>query len=121
MALDRQLLQATLMALFGALVFGPTCSPQQTARPPDPLLVPALPELRQRMKEEIETTQPDYIVFVPQITNAQISDTGNEHFLVFDGPDGSLMAIWTQSTHEGQPDQHIVFSQSEDEGDFLFH
>ena len=41
---------------------------------------------------------------------------GNEHFLVFDGPDGSLMAVWTQSTREGAGDHRIVFSRSEDEG-----
>ena len=64
----------------------------------------------------MQVTRPDYVVFVPEVTDDRVSDTGNEHFLVFDGPDGSLMAIWTQSTAEGQPDQHIVFVQSQDEG-----
>ena len=68
------------------------------------------------MKTELKATRPDYVVFVPEVTDDRVSDTGNEHFLVFDGPDGSLMAIWTQSTSEGQPDQHIVFAQSRDEG-----
>jgi len=82
----------------------------------DPLMVPAVDELKERIKSELHVTKPDYVVFVPHVTDAGVSDTGNEHFLVFDGPDGSLMAVWTQSTHEGQPDQHIVFSQSRDEG-----
>jgi len=88
----------------------------RTGQEKDPLYVPSLEELKERMKTELYVTQPDYVVFVPRVTDAGVSDTGNEHFLVFDGPDGSLMAIWTQSTSEGEPDQHIVFSQSLDEG-----
>ncbi|MCX6992250.1 MAG: sialidase family protein [Kiritimatiellaeota bacterium] len=70
---------------------------------------------------QLRITDPDYIVFVPQVNTAEVSDTGNEHFLVFDGPDGSLMAVWTQSSVENYsaefpPDQHIVFAQSTDEG-----
>jgi hypothetical protein len=82
----------------------------------DPLLVPPAAELKELIKTEVKVTKPDYIVFMPEVTDAGVSDTGNEHFLVFDGPDGSLMAIWTQSTHEGQPDQHTAFSRSTDEG-----
>ncbi len=65
---------------------------------------------------ELRRTQPDYIVYVPKSFDGSTGDTGNEHFLVFDGPDGSLMAVWTQSTHEGMPDQRIAFSRSDDEG-----
>ena len=50
------------------------------------------------------------------VAGDKVSDTGNEHFLVFDGPDGSLMTVWTQSSAEAQPDQHIAFSRSTDEG-----
>lgn len=82
----------------------------------DSLLIPSVAVLKERIRRELHATHPDYIVFVPSVTNTKVSDTGNEHFLVFDGPDGSLMAVWTQSTHEGQPDQHIVFSRSTDEG-----
>ena len=92
------------------------CSKEKDVQVSDPLLVPGLPELTQRMETEIKSTRPDYIVFVPQMVKTEISDTGNEHFLVFDGPDDTLMAVWTQSTHEGQPDQHIVFAQSNNEG-----
>ena len=66
---------------------------------------------------ELRRTQPDYVVYVPKSADGSTHDTGNEHFLVFDGPDGSLMVVWTQSTREAMPDQRIVFSRSEDEGE----
>jgi len=65
---------------------------------------------------ELRKTQPDYVVYVPRRLEGAGADTGNEHFLVFDAPDGSLMAVWTQSTREGAPDQRIVFSRSTDGG-----
>ncbi len=65
---------------------------------------------------ELNRTNPDYIVYVPQSIDGSTHDTGNEHFLVFDGPDGNLIAIWTQSTFEGENDQRIVFSKSTDKG-----
>jgi len=68
------------------------------------------------LNTELRRTQPDYVVYVPRSMDGSTHDTGNEHFLVFDGPDGSLMAVWTQSTFEGLPDQRIVFSRSGDEG-----
>ena len=73
-------------------------------------------DLKARIPKQLHITKPDFVVFVPEVTGEKVSDTGNEHFLVFDGPDESLMTVWTQSTHEGEPDQHIVFSQSKDEG-----
>lgn len=82
----------------------------------DALNVAPLPQLRSQIPGTLKSTKPDFVVFVPQVTDAGVSDTGNEHFLVFDGPDNSLMAVWTQSTFEGQPDQHIVFALSGDEG-----
>ena len=68
-------------------------------------------------RTELARTRPDYVVYVPQSLDGSTHDTGNEHFLVFDGPDGSLMAVWTQSTAEGKVDQRIVFSRSDDEGE----
>jgi len=73
------------------------------------------------LKQEVQRTQPDFIVYVPKIQTDSLADTGNEHFLVFDGPDGSLMAVWTQSSVENYDpslpgDQHIAFSRSTDEG-----
>lgn len=67
-------------------------------------------------EKEIQRTKPDFIVYKPRSADGSTADTGNEHFLVFDGPDGSLMAVWTQSSFEGQPDQRIVFAASRDEG-----
>jgi hypothetical protein len=72
--------------------------------------------LKARIPVQLRVTRPDYVVFVPEVTDESVNDTGNEHFLVFDGPDGSLMAVWTQSSAEAQPDQHIAFSRSTDEG-----
>lgn len=66
---------------------------------------------------ELTRVAPDFVVYRPGSTDGTTHDTGNEHFLVFDGPDGSLMAIWTQSTMEGMNDQRIVFTTSRDEGE----
>jgi len=76
---------------------------------PDPL-VP------RDIQREVNRTRPDYIVYQPRSLDGREQNTGNEHFLVFDGPDGSLMAVWTQSSAEAQPDQHIAFARSTDEG-----
>lgn len=65
---------------------------------------------------ELLRTKPDYIVYKPGSLDGFTFDTGNEHFLVFDGPDGSLMAVWTQSTYENAGDHRIMFSHSDDEG-----
>lgn len=69
------------------------------------------------MERELRRTEPDYVVFKPGSLDGSSRDTGNEHFLVFDGPDGGLLAVWTQSTIEGRPDQRIVFSRSDDKGE----
>lgn len=61
-------------------------------------------------------TKPDFVVYTPRSVDGSTFDTGNEHFLVFDGPDGSLMTVWTQSSYEGAGDHRIVFSRSDDEG-----
>ncbi len=72
--------------------------------------------LQALLKKEIARTHPDYVVYCPKSVDGSTYDTGNEHFLVFDGPNGSLMAVWTQSSYEGAGDHRIVFSHSEDEG-----
>jgi hypothetical protein len=69
-----------------------------------------------KLDVELQRTKPDYVVYVPKSMDGSTHDTGNEHFLVFDGPDGRLKAVWTQSTYEGQADQRIMFSSSDDEG-----
>ncbi|MDH7571395.1 MAG: sialidase family protein, partial [Armatimonadota bacterium] len=68
------------------------------------------------LEVELQRSRPDYVVYVPRSADGSTADTGNEHFLVFDGPDGSLMAVWTQSSYEGAGDHRIVFSRSTNEG-----
>lgn len=65
---------------------------------------------------EVRRTNPDYIAYVPRSADGSTYDTGNEHFLVFRGPDDSLMAVWTQSSYEGAGDHRIMFARSHDEG-----
>ena len=70
---------------------------------------------------ESSRTNPDFVVYAPRQNDASRDDGLNEHFLVFDGPDGSLMAVWTQSLRSFGPDagrqhNHIMFSRSGDEG-----
>ncbi|MFP4499392.1 MAG: sialidase family protein [Candidatus Hydrogenedentota bacterium] len=69
------------------------------------------------LQRELQRTAPDYVVYVPGSVDGSTFDTGNEHFLVFDGPDGALMAVWTQSSYEGAGDHRIMFSRSEDDGE----
>jgi BNR repeat protein len=68
------------------------------------------------LDREIQRTESDYVVYCPKSVDGSTFDTGNEHFLVFDGPDGSLMAVWTQSSFEGAGDHRIMFTRSEDDG-----
>jgi hypothetical protein len=103
------------------LLIADPCAQTLLAAPPTrpatiPFPVAPAEELKALIPRELRRTNPDFVVFVPSIDNAAMTQTGNEHFLVFEGPDGSLMTIWTQSTHEGQPDQHIVFARSDDGG-----
>ncbi|NMA47154.1 MAG: exo-alpha-sialidase [Lentisphaerae bacterium] len=65
---------------------------------------------------ELQRSAPDYVVYVPKSVDGSTFDTGNEHFLVFPGPDGSLMAVWTQSSYEGAGDHRIMFTRSADDG-----
>jgi hypothetical protein len=53
------------------------------------------------LQAELQRSRPDYVVYVPKSASGSMRDSGNEHFLVFDGPDGSLMAVWTQSAVAG--------------------
>lgn len=76
---------------------------------------------REILQRELKRSEPDYVCYVPGHWDGSTGDGLNEHFLVFDGPDGSLMAIWTQSDQAaGQPGfrqkNRIRFSRSTDEG-----
>ena len=91
------------------------------APPAAPKIIKDAADLKARIPGQLRISKPDYVVFVPEVDGKTASDTGNEHFLVFDGPDGSLMALWTQSSMECYSpdlpaDQHIAFSRSDDEG-----
>ncbi|MEA3401856.1 MAG: sialidase family protein [Armatimonadota bacterium] len=70
---------------------------------------PAMPD---DLDRELQRSEPDYVVYVPTGDH----DTGNEHFLVRDAPDGALMAVWTQSSYEGAGDHRVMFARSEDDG-----
>ena len=70
------------------------------------------------IQRELGRTNPDYVAYVPASWDDSTDDSHNEHFLTFDGPDGSLMAVWTQAwvlPGKGHVNR-IVFSRSEDEG-----
>ncbi|MHC5540028.1 hypothetical protein ACYOEI_17555, partial [Singulisphaera rosea] len=107
----RGLSHATVVALivgaWGASVFGW----EEIAKPPG--FIKDVDDLQGRIAKALRSTKPDFVVFVPTVERDKVADTGNEHFLVFDGPDGSLMAVWTQSSVENSsaalpPDQHIA-------------
>lgn len=70
------------------------------------------------LKTESLRTKPDYITYVPGSFDYSTNDSHNEHFLVFDGPDKSLMTIWTQAVCRSKNGNRnrIVFSRSGDQG-----
>jgi len=68
------------------------------------------------LQQEMQRSKPDYVAYQPKSIDGSTFDTGNEHFLVTDAPDGNMMAVWTQSTLEGGGDHRIMFSRSLDEG-----
>ena len=68
------------------------------------------------VRENLLFMQPDYVVFIPKQRREIVGDRYNDHFQVFDKPDGTLFAAWTQATREGDVDQHICFSKSVDKG-----
>ena len=113
----RNLKIALGLALVGVCLAAGAAEPKATLKPkPTGTFIASPADLKARIPTQLRITKPDYVVFVPEVTDEGVDDTGNEHFLVFDGPDGSLMAVWTQSSAEAQPDQHITFSRSTDGG-----
>ena len=74
------------------------------------------PAISAQLQSELQRTHPDHVVYVPQSLDGSTLDTGNEHFLVSEHPQGGLFAVWTQSSYEGKPDQHVVYARSEDGG-----
>ena len=68
------------------------------------------------VRENLFFMEPDYVVFIPKQRREIVGDRYNDHFQVFDKPDGRLFAAWTQASREGDVDQHICFSKSVDKG-----
>ena len=106
-----QLHEMGVVALLTACAFAACAAAQQAEG-----ATSDMDTVQETLDREIARTEPDYVVYRPGSVDGSTFDTGNEHFLVFDGPDGSLMAVWTQSSHEGAGDHRIVFSRSDDEG-----
>ncbi|MGH9660696.1 MAG: hypothetical protein ACRD96_19255, partial [Bryobacteraceae bacterium] len=78
-------------------------------------------EVAEQLQRELRRSRPDYVAYVPGHWDGSTQDGLNEHFLVFDGPDGSLMAVWTQSDKAAglggaRQKNRIRFSRSADEG-----
>ncbi len=67
-------------------------------------------------KEDVQTTSPDFIVYVPKVEPETLGDCYNDHFQVFDGPNGLLFATTCQATCEGALDQHVTLFKSTDQG-----
>jgi hypothetical protein len=73
-------------------------------------------EMKEFMIKEANITNPDYSCFIPESFDFSTFDSENEHFLVFDGPDGSLMAIWTQHFNIDEMYSRLIFSKSLNKG-----
>ncbi|MDO5552657.1 MAG: sialidase family protein [Planctomycetia bacterium] len=69
-----------------------------------------------RLDQELQTTNPDYVVYVPKVKPEVLGDCYNDHFEVFSKPDGTLFALCCQATCEGYLDAHVTFFRSVDQG-----
>ncbi|MDZ4800893.1 MAG: exo-alpha-sialidase [Bryobacteraceae bacterium] len=83
--------------------------------------VPQITDVRAHLRIEMARSKPDYVCYMPGHWDGSTHDGLNEHFLVFDGPDRSFMAVWTQSDiGSGLPTtgqkNRIMFSRSDDDG-----
>lgn len=80
--------------------------------------IPLSPEqMKAHMQKRAMLTRPDYTCFIPDSYSDDFIGSHNEHFLVFDGPDGSLMTVWTQSLKAAEGKwNRIVFAKSKNEG-----
>lgn len=77
---------------------------------------PGAEDVRAILHREVMRSAPDYIVYVPKSWDSSTHDSHNEHLLVFDGPRGWLMAVWTQAQSQPGPDNRICFARSQDGG-----
>ncbi len=100
------------MAMAAATSFASVSKARQVGNNEQKNNVVGFPDL----EKEVKRTNPDFIVYVPKSADGSTAETNNQHFLVFEGPDGSLMSVWTQATLEGHGDHRMVFSKSTDKG-----
>jgi len=99
------------LLLVGIVVLFAGCNNQKIDTPMWPK------DMNVKMKKRAMLTNPDYTCFIPDSYDENFVGSHNEHFLVFDGPDGSLMSVWTQSLKAMNGKwNHVVFSKSNDEG-----
>ncbi|HOW69709.1 MAG TPA: sialidase family protein [Phycisphaerae bacterium] len=77
---------------------------------------PSPAEVQTILQREARRSRPDYIVYIPRHWDGSAQDSHNEHLLVFEGPRGWLMAVWTQSLKKPGPANRIVFARSKDGG-----
>lgn len=110
--------------MLSALVLVPLAARCTAAKPP-PSSAPAarragpvLPatEIRATLQREVMRSKPDYIIYVPKHWDSSTHDSHNEHLLVFEGPHGWMMAVWTQAQRQPGPDNRILFARSKDGG-----
>ena len=71
---------------------------------------------RETLEQRARLTKPDYITHIPEVGDRDVASfPDHQHFLVFDGPDGSPMAVWTLTRTPGMVNS-TLFARSEDEG-----
>ena len=73
-------------------------------------------EQKPNFAKDVQTTKPDFIVYVPQVEPEKLGDCYNDHFQVFDGPGGALFALTCQATCEGALDQHVTLFKTSTAG-----
>jgi len=67
-------------------------------------------------EKDVQTTNPDFIVYIPKVEPEKLGDCYNDHFQVFEGPNSILFATTCQATCEGALDQHVAMFRSFDKG-----
>ncbi|MDO5565345.1 MAG: sialidase family protein [Planctomycetia bacterium] len=72
--------------------------------------------MKSEFAKDVQYTKPDFIVYIPKVEPDVLGDCYNDHFQVFDKPDGTLFALTCQATCEGALDQHVTFFRSRDGG-----
>ncbi len=76
------------------------------------LCLPAAAQQQGNPATEWKRSQPDVTVYLPK--QGGLNDGDNEHFLVFESAKGTLLAMWNQSSVEGQGDNHVMLARSKD-------